>query len=191
MKFNQKIQAQSVHLNKAVLPLKLSGTSRRKLSVLVLVIHTCSSLEATSVLKNEFPHFLGKACSCAELDLITPLLHVDLLFQKHISWGTKEQVLSSGARLLAHNNFPWAFHLTRKQNVQTCLAITAAPLHRLSNAWEKAIYQVKGRVEPIAKKPCSHIRPDEMPAVMLHSLQARSNFKFTSHLCILPAQYSS
>lgn len=52
-------------------------------------------------------------------------------------------------------------------------------------------YQVKGKVEARAKKPCSHIRPDEMPAVMLHSLQARSSFEFTSHLCILPVQCSS
>lgn len=55
---------------------------------------------------------------------------------------------------------------------------------------EQCYLSVKGRVEAVEKKPCSHIRPDEMPAVMLHSLQARTNFKFTSHLCILPVHYS-
>lgn len=87
VKFYKTIQAQRVHLSKAALPLKLYGTSWRKLSILVLVTHTAVHWRPLLCSRMNFPTLWGRFVPVQSWSL----LHVDPLFLKHISWCTKEQ----------------------------------------------------------------------------------------------------
>lgn len=54
------------------------------------------------MLNNELPHFVGKACSCAELVFVTHLLHIDPSLQETLADVQRSKVLLSGARVYNH-----------------------------------------------------------------------------------------
>lgn len=68
----------------------------------------------------------------------------------------------------AYDTFPRACRppIGGWQTMRVGCAFTAAPFHGVSSAWERAVYRVRGRVKTMVKKTHSHIKPDEMPAVI-------------------------